>query len=119
MNGIEQLVGVELVGVTGLEVDSEEVVFASTDGRKWRMWHTQDCCEWVRVKDVCGDVSDLIGVPIMNAYCSESDGQYPDHGGTYTWTFYRISTIKGTVSIAWCGESNGYYSEAVDFEEVE
>jgi hypothetical protein len=118
MSGIDQLVGVELVGVTGLEVDSEQVVFTSADGRKWRMWHTHDCCEWVRVKDVCGDASDLIDVPIMNAYCSESDGEYPGGGGTYTWTFYRISTIKGTVSIAWCGESNGHYSEAVYFEEV-
>lgn len=32
--------------------------------------------------------------------------------------WYKFGTIKGYVTVRWYGESNGYYSEEVNFERV-
>lgn len=33
--------------------------------------------------------------------------------------FYKFSTIKGSVTVRWCGTSNGYYSTRVKFKKIE
>lgn len=118
----EGLKGKTLVKVTGLVTGSDAVLFETAEGAKLRMYHAQDCCEHVRIEDVVGDVDDLIGNPILVAE-EVSNGEGPTvEGGygdeSYTWTFYKLATIKGSVDIRWLGESNGYYSEGVDFEAV-
>lgn len=76
-------------------------------------------CVEVTVEDVVGDWSDLIGSPLL--LVEETIGSHDpeaDGGESYTWTFYRFATVKGYVTVRWYGESNGYYSETVDFEQV-
>ena len=109
---IEDLIGHVL---TKIECEEEEITFISED-TKWRMSHNQDCCESVTIEDVVGDWDDLIGSPILTAYESSNsdDPPAPHVEDSYTWTFYHIATIKGTVSLRWFGTSNGYYSESVD-----
>lgn len=110
---LETLVGSVISSVTGLSEESLEVVFTLSDGRTFKMYHEQDCCESVEVHDVCGDIEDLIGAIIVHFEERVSESQNGNEG-TCTWTFYDIQTTKGCVNIRWLGESNGYYSEAVD-----
>ena len=119
MTQISELVGVTLDAIDGATAGSEEVLFRATDGRVWRMYHYQDCCESVDVNEVIGDISDLIGSPIARAE-EVSNSDKPNDGGdnSWTWTFYKLATIKGEVVLRWLGSSNGYYSEDVDFRLV-
>lgn len=94
-----------------------EVFFECLDGSEYVMNHQQDCCESVSIESIVGDINDLIGHPILEA--SETSNTGDDCClDSSTWTFYRLSTVKGTVTIRWLGESNGYYSESVDFCQI-
>ena len=124
MANFEELKGCVLENIEGLYVGSDEVRFY-TQGAYFRLYHDQDCCEQVRIEDVCGDVDDLIGTPILlaeevtNADAPDLGESYPYIGeSSFTWTFYKLSTIKGSVTTRWLGESNGYYSERVSLEKV-
>ena len=108
-----------LVGLTLRRIDRspDVLTFESTNGRLFRMSHIQDCCESVYIEDICGELDWLIGTPIVVAREDTNSGDCA-HEGSYTWTFYTLATINGTVTIRWYGSSNGYYSEAVDFVET-
>lgn len=89
--------------------------------RTFIFYHPQDCCESVLVEDIEGDIQDLVGSPILQADEETSKNPFdgkPEHAESFTWTFYRFATAKGSVVIRWLGESNGYYSENVFFKEV-
>ena len=111
----------ELLGQTlkDVRVGDDEVEFETDDGKVYRQYHSQDCCESVNVEDVIGDTKDLIGSPITLAEEVSNNENPPDikkeYQDSFTWTFYKLATIKGAVTIRWYGESNGYYSESVDF----
>ena len=122
MAEFSELKGKTVEHISGLKDGSEEVRFYLSDGSVVRMYHEQDCCESVEVEDVIGDVEDLIGSPILMAeeftYCNEDpEGVVAvPSDDSFTWTFYKLATVKGYVDIRWYGESNGYYSESVDTE---
>ena len=106
-----------LVSVLGMFPGSGEIEFHTADGRVFRMFHYQDCCEDVRVEDVVGDAEDLLNSPILRAEARSQDASSPEDYESATWTFYELVTNRGSVTLRWLGESNGCYSEEVDFKE--
>ena len=107
--------------------DDDEIVFETSEGDKYLMYHDQDCCESVYVESICGDIEDILNSPVLVAEevvsanvdpegVGESNVVYRDD--SFTWTFYKIDTAKGGVTIRWYGTSNGYYSEDVSFKGI-
>lgn len=118
--------------------ENDSLIFYMASGTRYRMAHMQDCCEDVFLDDVCGDLNDLIGSRIISAeevtssnqpmamefgepisLAVDSDNEHDDYDDmSYTWTFYKISSEKGSVTLRWYGQSNGYYSESVEFFDI-
>jgi hypothetical protein len=113
----------ELVGKTLISVDvdgDERVTFTTSDYHVYVMGHYQDCCEAVNLDEVIGDWEDVLFSPILLAeeVTNKTDPPYGDPE-SYTWTFYKLVTQKGKVTLRWYGQSNGYHSESVDFYRIE
>lgn len=118
---ISVLLGKTITEISGGK-ESDELRFKCADGSAYRMYHESDCCESVTIDDIEGEVSDLLNSPVTLAEESSSTeaqpwqevGQYDE---SFTWTFYRLATAKGFVTLRWYGSSNGYYSESVSLVE--
>jgi hypothetical protein len=115
MANFNVLEGKILTNVEVLDVD-EKILFTTNDGMKYIMYHQDDCCETVTIDDICGDFYDLYNQPIIIAEESSNNDDPKDSSDeSFTWTFYKLVTNLGAVTIRWYGTSNGYYSESVDF----
>ena len=110
-----------ILAIEGLEQGSEEVKIVFENGDYITQYHRMDCCEWVRVEQVDGNVEKHIGamyqgldekVLTMDELPPEQLPTSPN--GSLTATFYTLKTSKGYLDWRWVGESNGYYSESVD-----
>jgi len=122
----ESLKGKVLVGIEVIDGDEDfDSIFFTTDtGDRYRLYHPQECCETIEIEDVCGDINDLLDTPILLAEEVTHDNEIPDgvnmpeYYESFIWTFYKIGTVKDTVTIRWYGGSNGYYSERVNFGKI-
>lgn len=121
---MDQMLGktIKKIDKGDLESKDDSVVFL-TENEMFVFTHFTDCCESVYLDDICGDLSDLLDSPLIEAEeVSSCEGQpspeskftddYDDE--SETWTFYKFATAKGCVTLRWYGTSNGYYSESVD-----
>jgi hypothetical protein len=97
-------------------VGDDRVEFKLADGRTAILYHSQDCCESVVLAEVVGDWADVIGAPLLIAeVVANSEIDPPEYPDSWTWSFYKLATVKGHLTMRWLGESNGYYSEEVAF----
>lgn len=127
---ISEMLGKTMVKVErGTGRDSEMLRFVDTNGTEYIFYHDQGCCEEVEIESIEGKLDWLVGLPIAMAEAVSSEGvpaptgaagtEFHHEPESYTWTFYKFGTMRGTVVVRWLGTSNGYYSEEVSFKIVE
>ncbi|MGL5803162.1 MAG: DUF7448 domain-containing protein [Cetobacterium sp.] len=109
---LDNLVGAKILDVDDSGYDLLKIV---TDKGTMRFVHYQNCCEDVSLFDGFDDLKAMIGEEIKFAE-ETNNGKTDDYEphDSYTWTFYKISTMWKDVTLRFIGESNGYYSEEVD-----
>jgi hypothetical protein len=74
----------------------------------------------VRIADVYGDLGDLVGHPMLEAkeIIHDEPKELTTNESDTLWTFYRFSTVKGTVIVRFLGETTSpWYGITVEFEE--
>jgi hypothetical protein len=112
----------DLVGevLDAVDIDREEnqILLTTRSGRRFMVYHEQDCCESVRMVGQNGSFDKLIGKPIVEArdIAVDTSEEAIDSSQTTTTLVFRVD--DQTVISRWIGDSNGYYSESVDIAEL-
>jgi hypothetical protein len=120
---LSMLLGTTLKAVEVIK--DQDLLFTLDNGKQYVLTHCQECCEDVYIEDIVGDLDDLVGSPILLAeevvhtQVNPDGVVVPEYQDSFTWTFYKFATAKGYVDVRWYGTSNGYYSESVDFMEID
>ena len=118
-----ELQGKTITSIQGAEENSDVVNIMTSDGATYLLFHSQVCCEYVRVFNIVGDIESVIGAEISLAEDDSLDTNpnvsYSYRNESRTWTKFTIITINGSkLEIWWLGESNGYYRETVSVEKL-
>lgn len=116
----EDLVGCIFTNIEGCKKGSEEIIFTLDDGRKFQLFHDDECCETVFIEDIDNDPKVLLNSEVLLAEVIMGKGLQSLDGEdeSFTWVFYKLITINGGITIRWYGESNGNYSEEAKFMEL-
>lgn len=109
---LHKFIGKEFESV---EINEDVVRFTLDDQNCIILHHCQDCCEYVFLDDVCGNIEDLENSPILMAHVS-SECEHLEMNKE--WTFYKFATIKGYVTFTWKGESKGPYSLGISINYI-
>ena len=108
--------------ITKIEKRKDDELYISTkEGNHYKMYHEQDCCESVRLYEMVGEIENILNSPITLAEEDSSepkDWKVGEWSESYSFSTYYLETVKGRLEIYFLGESNGYYSESMNFYKV-
>jgi hypothetical protein len=113
---IKKIVG-ETLAYVDVDPEGDHILLTTVSGRQFSIFHRQDCCESVRIQGLDGEWSELFGKVIQEAKHEEEDLQETYESGTLTALTFKVD--GATVVSRWIGESNGYYSECVNVDELQ
>jgi hypothetical protein len=95
-----------------INTKEDEILFIDSDDKKYLMWHDQDFNERMYIENICGDLDDILNSPILFV-----DETIIDNKESHEkFTFYRLATTKGSVTVRWCGEYNSRSSVSFGVE---
>lgn len=125
----QTLIAIEFVGLnerSDINVNARDVskiIFKCKSGDKYEMQRGSgydDNEDNITLEEVIGCIGDILGYPILlsEMVTNKSDQPINDYDISYTWTFYKLATIKGSVTLRWYGCSEGYYSEEAEFFKI-
>jgi len=95
-----------------------EIILTTRSGKKFKIYHSQDCCEHVFLESVQGEWKELIGQTINEVSNLEKDASDEEQYNHATRTILKFKADYDTVITKWYGSSNGYYSESVNIREL-
>jgi hypothetical protein len=111
-NKIESYDFNELIGciITDI-IKTDAEIFLKIKNRQFAIMHMQDCCEDVYIEDVTGNLDHLLNYPLIMCESCNNNRNPKTYHDTATWTVIKLATIKGYVTIRFCGDSDGCYCE--------
>lgn len=81
---------------------------------EYTFFHDQECCESVYLHDIDDSFKLICGEKIMVAEIVSQAGPAAEDDLSRTWTFLKLGSGLGSITLRFLGESSGYYSESVD-----
>lgn len=81
--------------------DGSLFIFAIDTDQWYQRFDIEQCV------DICGNLEDLVGAPILKADVLKSDTHLNIEGEQQKWTFYHFATHKGYVTIRWMDDAEG------------
>lgn len=77
--------------------------------------HFSPCDCWITLESD-DDLWRLIGDKVLEANIKIGETEEGARNPELKWTFYTIRTFNNTITFAWKGETNGYYSSECEIE---
>jgi hypothetical protein len=107
---LAEMIG-QIFSCVDMTPDNKEMIFEVNPGHSFTFYHMQEGDESVAIVDIKGDLEDMEDTPVTAAdvITKTDDSQ----AGSPTWTLLRFASNKGYLTVLWCGESKGNYSQSV------